>query len=356
MRRALKWAADSQIGLKAMEHLAEGPLFLPQILFFHGVEESLCDERIQVMQVLQKEFESLIRHLKKRFCFISLDEYCERVVTQDKELARCLMLTFDDGYSSNHRVAAPFLLDEGIPFAVYLTTSAIGTRRRLPTFIARTAVYFTEKEEIDLPSFDRHYSLQTEAARKFAAEEVVRLCKTQDFSKVNAALECLRALMSEDRWGELEDIFHSDGFMTWQQVKELHSAGVVIGAHGHEHIPLHPGLSEEETRVQIVRSRDEITQRFGECRHYAFPNGTPSDISAEAVREVIHAGFQTAATTFQASPAHSVSPWLLPRICTYNVSRLHRLLLRQRLQNMGGQLAVWQQALMTQANAGHIQP
>lgn len=144
--------------------------------------------------------------------------------------------------------------------------------------------------------------------------------------------------------------------MTWQQVKELHSAGVVIGAHGHEHIPLHPGLSEEETRVQIVRSRDEIAQRLGECRHYAFPNGTPSDISAVAVREVIQAGFQTAATTFQASPAHSVSPWLLPRVCTYNVSRLHRLVLRQRLQNVGGQLAAWQQTLMAQANAGQIQP
>lgn len=330
--------------------LAEGRLFQPQILFFHGVEEQLHDERIQVLQTKLEEFEPLVRHLKRRFEPISLDDYHERRQAGDRDLHRCVLLTFDDGYRSNHRLVAPLLHSLGIPWTVYLTTSSIDTGARLPTFVARASVFLTERRSVSLPGEAGSHPLETEKQRQQAAAAIVHRFKTRPLGDILEAVEALRELLPESRWREVEAAFESDAFMSWDEVAELHKAGVTVGAHGHHHVPLHRGLGADEVTRQVRVSRTAIVQRLGRCDHYAFPNGTVEDIGSDAVAELTREGFRTAVSTFSAPLNASVHPLLLPRICVYQIGEFQRTILKNRGNGSAGRLRAWQQALAASAS------
>lgn len=330
--------------------LAEGSLFQPQILFFHGVEEKLHDERIQVLQTKLEEFEPLMQHLKQRFELIGLDDYHERRQAGDRDLHRCVLLTFDDGYRSNHRLVAPLLRSLGIPWTVYLTTSSIDTGARLPTFVARAALFLTERRSVSLPGDAGSHSLENEMQRKQAAAAIVHRLKTRPLDEILETIEALRGLLAESRWREIEAAFESDAFMNWDEVAELHRAGVSIGAHGHHHVPLHRNLGTDEVARQVHLSRDAIRRRLGRCDHYAFPNGNVEDIGADALAELDRAGFHTAVSTFSAPLNASVHPLLLPRICVYQTGEFQRTILKNRGNGSARRLRAWQQALAASAS------
>lgn len=338
---------------RACGAFAQRALFQPQMLFFHGVEESLRDERIQALHIRLAEFEPLMRHLKRHFHPIGLDEYHERLGAKRPNLSRCVLLTFDDGYRSNHRLVAPLLKSLDIPFTVYLTTQSIDTGERLPTFIARAALHLTEHRQVALPGSTQSYPLRDEGQRRRASTEVGQLLKSRPIAEIRRLIEALRGLLPESRWREVEEEFASDAFMTWQEVAELHRAGATIGAHGHEHVPLHAQLETGEASRQVQQSRDAIVARLGSCDHYAFPNGTIADISAEAVEAVMHTGFKTAVSTFSASLQASIHPFLLPRICVYQIDEFQRTLLKNRLNGSARRLRAWQAGM---PGARHLRP
>lgn len=330
--------------------LAEGRLFQPQILFFHGVEERLHDERIQVLQTRLEEFEPLVRHLKRRFELIGLDDYHERRQAGDRDLHRCVLLTFDDGYRSNHRIVAPLLSSLEIPWTVYLTTSSIDTGARLPTFVARAALFLTESRSASLPGDAGRHLLENETQRQQAAATIVHRLKTRPSDEILETVEALRELLPESRWREVEAAFESDAFMNWDEVAELHRTGVTIGAHGYHHIPLHSNLGADEVARQVRLSREAICRRLGRCDHYAFPNGNVADIGADALTELNRAGFHTAVSTFSAPLNASVHPLLLPRICVYQIGEFQRTILKNRGNGSAGRLRAWQQALAASAS------
>ncbi|MEN3940211.1 polysaccharide deacetylase family protein [Prosthecobacter sp. SYSU 5D2] len=327
--------------------LAEKVLFQPQALFLHGVEEELIDERIQNLHICLNDFEVLTRYLKRRFCLINLDEYHQRLTAKDGDLGRCVMLTFDDGYQNNHRLAAPILRSLDIPFTLYLTTSSMETGDRLPTFIARAAIFLTEKSQLHIR--DQTLPLGNEEERRAAAALITHLFKTRPAAEVREMILVVRELLSPSRWAEVEGIYSSDALMNWDQVADLHRQGVVIGAHGHEHFPLHSLHGRDEISRQIHLSRDAIIRRLGVCNHYAYPNGNAEDICPEAVEILASSGFLTSVTTFPATIAASRHPLLIPRICVYNASRFQKLVLQDTLYRRGRDLQKWQSGMPGQA-------
>lgn len=336
--------ANSAIGILANRLLPQS-----QILFFHGVEEKLLDLRLQAMQIELAEFEALMLHLKRHYQMISIAEYAERQQSSKPDLSRCILITFDDGYRSNHRLVAPLLQSLDIPFTIYLTTHSIETGERLPTFIARAALHLTEQRRFVIPETSTELPLENDLQRRAAVATINQLLKMAPVNQVHRLIEALRGLLTADRWLEVEATYHSDAFMNWQEVRELHLAGVTIGAHGHEHVPLHERLESGEVERQIHQSRDAILQQIGCCEHYAFPNGTPKDISAEAVDCVKRAGFRTAVSTFSTSLQASISPFLLPRICVYRIGQFHRTVLKNRFNGSHKALREWQSSLQASA-------
>ena len=327
--------------------MTDGPLYQPLILFFHGVEERLIDPRLQVLHNTMGNFEPLMRHLKREFEIITLDELAIRQPQGRRALRRSVMLTFDDGYQNNATLVAPLLRSLDMPFTVYLTTSGIGTRSFIPTFVARAALFKTTLSACHLPHIVDKIVLTSDAHRARAVAVVSNALKTLPTAQGRDLTSALRTLLTDSQWSEIEEEFRSERMMSWDEVRQVQSAGGCIGSHGHEHYPLHPKQSHEEIQRQLVTSRDLISQQVGPCRHYAFPNGQPADICPAALTELRRAGYVTATTTVPGPVTAASSALLLPRSCIYSVDALHRRVLRTRFDGSQKFLHDWQRSMMT---------
>ena len=105
-----------------------------EIWMLHRVVEQRSQE------ASQRQLEVTLAFLEERikaaraagYRFVSLDEVVASIVSpscgRDKAAARRIVLTFDDGYRDNLRLALPLLERMGVPFVVYATAGFIDNR------------------------------------------------------------------------------------------------------------------------------------------------------------------------------------------------------------------------------------
>ena len=98
------------------------------------------------------------------------------------------------------------------------------------------------------------------------------------------------------------------GYLTWEQVKELHEAGMEIGSHTLSHAAL-TGLSLAQARVELVRSKTILERRLGiPIESFSYPAGEHNAELAELVREL---GYSNAVITLAANLPQNL--YTLPR-------------------------------------------
>ena len=103
--------------------------------------------------------------------------------------------------------------------------------------------------------------------------------------------------------------------MTWEQARELQSAGVDVGSHSLNHIALGQ-QPEEVVRQEILGARELLRRRIGDhSPHFSYPYGRQSALSETTERIVAEAGYQCGLTLEQnvVCCAHQ-NPLQLPRL------------------------------------------
>jgi peptidoglycan/xylan/chitin deacetylase (PgdA/CDA1 family) len=102
-----------------------------------------------------------------------------------------------------------------------------------------------------------------------------------------------------------------DHMLAWDQLAELSSAGVEIGAHSHSH-PQLDQISEPRLRVELTSSRRLLEDRLGSpvCS-LAYPYGYSSKRVRAVAREI---GYLQAAVVANAVAAPACDPFGVPRL------------------------------------------
>jgi peptidoglycan/xylan/chitin deacetylase (PgdA/CDA1 family) len=76
------------------------------------------------------------------------------------------------------------------------------------------------------------------------------------------------------------------GYMDWPEIRELVAAGMIVGAHGLEHVPL-SSLPREELARQLTEARRVIEARLSRAPEWlALPGGCGGRREVEVAREV----------------------------------------------------------------------
>jgi peptidoglycan/xylan/chitin deacetylase (PgdA/CDA1 family) len=91
-----------------------------------------------------------------------------------------------------------------------------------------------------------------------------------------------------------QDVEFVPGWMTWDQVRDLHARGFEIGAHTANHVDL--GTVDLGTaRREIFESRNRVAKELASPPpiHFAYPFGGEMNISPEARALVVEAGFRS---------------------------------------------------------------
>lgn len=259
------------------------------------------------------DFSSVVDLLATHFNVLALSD-AVALLKRGQLPPRAVCITLDDGYANNYTIARPILAARGLPATVFVATGFLdGGRMFNDTVIeaVRRAPLVFDLTDIGLGS----YHLVDDATRVRAINEIIRQLKHQEPAARSASAAAIAA-----RAGLTMD----DGpMMSREQLRQLHRAGIEIGAHTSSH-PILTSLDDDSARREIEGGRRELEAIIGSpVALFAFPNGKPGvDYDRRHVGMVAAAGFEAAFSTAWGTAGENFDTFQLPRIAPWGESPL----------------------------------
>lgn len=246
---------------------------------------------------------------------------------------RAVSITFDDGYANNRELAAPILKARGIPATIFIATGYIGRGRMFNDTVieaVRAAGPKLDLTALGLGAFE----LPDAAARISAIGSILPKLKYLEPTQRLARAEAIADVVGIPREGTT--------MMTEQQLRELESFGIEVGAHTVTH-PILCAVGADEARKEIAASKDALQSITGRrIGLFAYPNGRPGrDYDASHVALVKSCGFDAAVSTAWGAAGKQVDTFQIPRMLPWDTSpfkfaaRLLRTYREQQPQQLG---------------------
>lgn len=291
-----------------------GPRARLPILIFHRVVAQR--DELFPGEVTADEFDHICGWLNAWFEVRPLADAVQALRTGQLG-ARCLCVTFDDGYADNHDVALPILIRHGLVATFFVSTGFLDGGRMWNDSVIE-AVRHCPSDCLDLRGSVAEslgtLPLQSAADRRGAVDRIIRATK---YLQPSVRREWVSAIESASGAQLPNDLMMTSG-----QVRALKSAGMEIGAHTVTH-PILLRLPLDEAAQEIDDGRKALESICGvPIRLFAYPNGRPNeDYGEEAVRLVKDMGFDAAVSTSWGVARYGVDVFQLPRFTPWDRSR-----------------------------------
>lgn len=294
------------------------------ILIFHRVHARA--DSIFPNEPDAARFERLMRFVARTFRVMTLGEALACLV-QGNLPPRALVITFDDGYADNAEVAFPILQRCGLTACFFVSTGFLDAGRMWNDSVIE-CLRATRHAEIDLDYFSLgRFSLAGSAERRAAIQALLPRIKYLNLGEREDAIERLRVLCG------VTDL-PTNLMMRPAQVRDMHRAGMEIGAHTVHH-PILTTLALSEVEYEISEGRNQLQSIIdAPVDLFAYPNGRPGlDYDQTHASLIKNLGFRCAVTTAPGVAGSGDDLFQLPRFTPWGDSLAAwatRLLLNQR--------------------------
>ncbi len=267
------------------------------ILMYHSVG-TIANAGIHARNIVSVgNFCRQMRYLAAHCHVISLDRYVTHVLSGEPLPADSVVITFDDGYKDNYQQAYPILAQLGLPATFFLATAYIGTgaikwEDRL-SWMVRAGAHSELRASIAGLRIERRYSLQDQAARMRAVDDLVGLLHRVEEGERQRVLEAITGAM-----GVADRPHPSDMMLSWDEARAMaKTPGISFGSHGVTHCRL-SRLSAEALRAEIADSKSRIeTELQQPVTLFSYPYGGEGDVDERSRRCIQANGFRCALTT-----------------------------------------------------------
>jgi peptidoglycan/xylan/chitin deacetylase (PgdA/CDA1 family) len=262
------------------------------IINFHRVRsgpDCSCPFDDEVFGPTASEFRRILVWLSRRAKILSEEQLLGYLDSGSIPSGLKAMITFDDGYADQHRVAFPILRELGIPAVFFIPTDFIN-RRRLGWW--DHVAYIVKNSSADSLVFEgRRFRLPEER------REAIRLIQTSlQYLAPREIADTIHALSNRCRAAVPGADVQGRELMTWEQIRELSDSGMAIGSHTHTH----PILSEIDPLPQedeMLRSKRTIGRRIGKAPLLiSYPVGGYRHISRQTVVAAERTGYRAGFT------------------------------------------------------------
>lgn len=298
--RSMGAAALYRLGLTDPRRTAAGAL---TIVTFHRVlpAELLAQYPHPTIAVTPAVFADCLDHFAGHYECRTVSDAWERL--QSGGARRPLLaITFDDGQLDNLEFAAPLLAERALPATFYVATEATDTGRPLWTDRLGFAAAKLLRGGQPPPAVLSRW-LGEPGWQQWPADAIERLAERAKHLLPAAREKLIEALGEAEvpAWARL---------MSWDEVRQLASAGHEIGCHAATHPILKRELEPDLVR-EILTSRGRLERELGQpVRSFAYPNG---DWDEDTVQAVAGAGYTNAVTTRPGLARRGDAPFTLPR-------------------------------------------
>lgn len=276
------------------------------IATFHRVLPAplLAQYPLPGIAVTPEEFQRFLEVFQEHYTLGSLHE-SEKLHQSGQALEKPPMaITFDDGQLDNYQFALPVLNAMGVHASFFVVTDAIENNEVLwHDRIGYAVQKLQQRDAAALQAWLSEVGVQGNASDPvYAAIAAAKLLDPGERGGHVDRLEKLSGAHIRPEW---------DGMMTWDQIREMRSAGHEIGSHSTSH-PILPLVSDEELRHEIDQSRSLLEAQIDhEVRSFCYPNGDYDERVSACVRK---AGYELAVTTRYGINPRDSDPYSLRRI------------------------------------------
>ena len=265
-----------------------------RILAYHRVLESTEPAGFhfdpELISASADAFREQMTAIKRDFHPMRFDEAVDRIEQGSALPARAVLVTFDDGYDDNYRVAYPILRELGMSAMFFVSTGHIDSGMPYEYDWLVHMVCTTTGSVVSIPELDVAWELppSLEGKREIAARLLEHL-KSFDAFTQEAAIGRL-----EREWGMPRRPHQDCRPMSWEQLREMHRGGMEIGSHGVNHKMLakmtHALMVEE-----ISKSKQTIERELAApARALSYPVGGYGAFDRHVIDAVREAGFSVA--------------------------------------------------------------
>ena len=233
--------------------------------------------------------------LRARFDVVSASEL-GAAKTEGRLRRNMVTVTVDDGYEDFYHYALPVLRKYQIPATLYATTGFIDRRLWLWPDFLRYAIENTSKNviECDLGGAPQAIDLSNRAAREQAWNILADHALTLESG---AGDGFVRMIVDELKTAVPETPTVAFRALTWDQLRDIASAGIEIGGHTCTH-PVMTMCSPERIEHEAAGSRRELENQLqAPVKSFAYPFG----ISNETVRQLVRKAGYLGATSATAA-------------------------------------------------------
>lgn len=300
------------------------------ILFGHCVDNPACNGFLpRDMKIEADSLRRILGWFRGRYELTTIHSGFERLQGEAKGPS-IVALSVDDGYRDNRTDLLGLLDEYGARATIFLETGAmdgapINWSHKYHWVIARQPV----------PAVARRY---TELSRDDGAKEQIQTLL--EGSEDRLAYQVKRILKYEadvedrDRvFGQIfleaggdEEALRSELYLSWDDVRELHRAGMEMGGHTIHHTILSRLSAAEQTR-EIEGSKQAIERVLGQgtATTFAYPFGRRWDYDRDSVGITQKAGYRIAVNTHAGTVGRDSKPYELKRLPVDDKSQLHLL-------------------------------
>lgn len=236
-------------------------------------------------------FREQMRLLQQRFSPMGLGEVVA-VLDEGKRLpTNTVVVTFDDGYDDNYRVAYPILRELGIPATFFVSTNHIDSGQPFAYDWLVYMILHTRVQRLALPELGMDLTMPLQRAeRRQLAGGVLRRMKGLDDAIQSSLIARL-----EHEWQMPREAGHPDCRpMSWDALREMHAAGFEIGSHGVHHCML-AKLPPDQLEAELVGSKAAIERELGgPATLLSYPVGGDLAFDDRVMRATMAAGYRAA--------------------------------------------------------------
>jgi peptidoglycan/xylan/chitin deacetylase (PgdA/CDA1 family) len=267
-----------------------------RILAYHRVLESAEPEGFrfdpELVSASREGFAEQLAIVRRRCSPMRFDELVARLERGRTLPRRTVLITFDDGYDDNHRVAFPLLRDAGLSAMFFVSTGHIDSGRPYAYDWLVHMLCTTAADRLVAPELEIDWPIPADlAARRALAGRALDRIKTLPA----IAQEALIDRLQRDWALPMPAEGHPDCRpMRWDQVREMLAAGMEIGSHGVHHRML-AKLPREAMREELAQSKRTIERELGvEAQVLSYPVGGHDAYDAAVMDAAREVGFRLA--------------------------------------------------------------
>lgn len=266
-----------------------------RILAYHRVLESIESPGfyfdLDLVSASAERFRAQMTLIRRRFHPLRFEELIACLDKGRRPPPRAVLVTFDDGYDDNYRVAFPILRELDLSAMFFVSTGHVNSGLPYAFDWLVHMLCTTPATRFDAPELGLDGSLPASIAeRRVLAATVLDRIKALDDAAQSAFIARL-----EREWGLRRSSGHADCRpMSWDQLREMQRGGMEIGSHGVDHRML-AKLPVDRLATEVNESKAMIERELGvPAQAMSYPVGGADAFDAGVIAAVRSAGFRLA--------------------------------------------------------------